>query len=131
MPILNYKPKRRVKNLFQFITQYHLPNIKFKLTLLYLLNISDIILTLILLKTGLIIEANPIMAYVIQNKSATILVKGILPGLLFMYLYLRLKSASIQMTKVTNYCLILLIVFYFLINCLHLIWFTLLPWFSY
>lgn len=119
------------KNLFQFLTQYHLPNIKFKLILLYLLNISDIILTLILLKTGLIIEGNPIMAYVIQKKSVTFLFKGVLPGLLFMYLYLRLKSASIHITKLTNYGLILLLGFYLLINSLHLIWFALLPWLAY
>ena len=114
-----------MNTLFQFIKQYHLPNLKLKLVLLYLLNISDIILTLILLNTGFIMEANPIMNYIIQSKTATILVKEVLPGLLFIYLYLRLKLASIKMIKVTNYGLILLIGFYFAINCLHLFWFAL------
>lgn len=119
------------ENLFQFLTQYHLPNLKLKLILLYLLNISDILLTLILLKTSLIVEANPIMAYVIQNKLAIILVKGVLPGLLFMYLYLGLKTASLTMTKITNYSLIILLSLYLIINCFHLTWFALLPWLTY
>ena len=53
--------------MINFIKQYQLPNLRLKLILLYLLNISDIILTLLLLETGIIMEANPIMSEVMES----------------------------------------------------------------
>lgn len=85
--------------MFQFIKQSSLSTIKIKLIILYILNISDILLTLILVRTGLIIEANPVMASIIENSFATFFVKGIIPALLFIYLYYRLQSATPKMIK--------------------------------
>ena len=115
--------------MFQFIKQPSLSTIKIKLIILYILNISDILLTLILVRTGLIIEANPVMASIIENSFATFFVKGIIPALLFIYLYYRLQSATPKMIKLTNFCIFILLGFYFFINCLHLLWFILLPYF--
>ena len=115
--------------MFQFIKQSSLSTIKIKLIILYILNISDILLTLILVRTGLIIEANPVMASIIENSFATFFVKGIIPALLFIYLYYRLQSATPKMIKLTNFCIFILLEFYFFINCLHLLWFILLPYF--
>ena len=117
--------------MFQFIKQSSLSTIKIKLIILYILNISDILLTLILVRTGLIIEANPVMASIIENSFATFFVKGIIPALLFIYLYYRLQSATPKMIKLTNRCIFVLLRFYFIINCLHLLWFILLPYFGY
>lgn len=61
--------------MFQFIKQSSLSTIKIKLIILYILNISDILLTLILVRTGLIIEANPVMASIIENSFATFLLR--------------------------------------------------------
>ena len=110
--------------MFQFIKQSSLSTIKIKLIILYILNISDILLTLILVRTGLIIEANPVMASIIENSFATFFVKGIIPALLFIYLYYRLQSATPKMIKLTNFCIFILLGFYFFINCLHLLWFS-------
>ena len=115
--------------MFQFIKQSSLSTIKIKLIILYILKISDILLTLILVRTGLIIEANPVMASIIENSFATFFVKGIIPALLFIYLYYRLQSATPKMIKLTNFCIFILLGFYFFINCLHLLWFILLPYF--
>ena len=115
--------------MFQFIKQSSLSTIKIKLIILYILNISDILLTLILVRTRLIIEANPVMASIIENSFATFFVKGIIPALLFIYLYHRLQSATPKMIKLTNFCIFILLGFYFFINCLHLLWFILLPYF--
>ena len=115
--------------MFQFIKQSSLSTIKIKLIILYILNISDILLRLILVRTGLIIEANPVMASIIENSFATFFVKGIIPALLFIYLYYRLQSATPKMIKLTNFCIFILLGFYFFINCLHLLWFILLPYF--
>ena len=109
--------------MINFIKQYQLPNLRLKLILLYLLNISDIILTLLLLETGIIMEANPIMSEVMESNLFTFIIKGVLPAILFIYLYVTLKTASIEMIRLTNYCLLSLLGFYLSINCLHLIWF--------
>lgn len=115
--------------MFNFIRRYQLSNLKIKLLLLYLLNISDISLTIILVNTGLIIEANPLMANIITNSIATFFIKVLLPAVLFIYLYIRLKTATVKMIKLTNYCLIGLLGFYLIINVLHLVWFLMLPFF--
>lgn len=115
--------------MFHFIKQSSLSTIKTKLIILYIFNVSDILLTLILVRTGLIIEANPVMAPIIENSFATFFVKGIIPALLFIYLYYRLQSATPKMIKLTNFCIFILLGFYFFINCLHLLWFILLPYF--
>ena len=117
--------------MFQFIKQTSLIHIKVRLILLYILNVSDILLTLLLIRTGFIVEANPLMASMIKNNFATFLVKGIIPALLFIYLYYRLQSATPKMIKLTNRCIFVLLGFYFIINCLHLLWFILLPYFGY
>lgn len=117
--------------MIQFIKQSTLESIKFKLIILYILNISDILLTLILVRTGLMIEANPLMADVIGNNIATFFIKGVIPVLLFIYLYYRLQSANPKMVKLTNICIFFLLGFYFFINCLHLLWFLLLFFLGY
>ena len=121
--------KNRWLIMFNFIRRYQLPNLKIKLLILYLLNISDISLTIILVNTGLIIEANPLMANIITNSIATFFIKVLLPAVLFIYLYIRLKTATVKMIKLTNYCLIGLLGFYLIINVLHLVWFLMLPFF--
>ena len=115
--------------MFNFIRRDQLSNLKIKLLLLYLLNISDISLTIILVNTGLIIEANPLMANIITNSMATFFIKILSPAVLFVYLYIRLKTATVKMIKLTNYCLIGLIGFYLIINVLHLVWFLMLHFF--
>ena len=79
--------------------------------------------------TGLIIEANPLMANIITNSIATFFIKVLLPAVLFIYLYIRLKTATVKMIKLTNYCLIGLLGFYLIINVLHLVWFLMLHFF--
>ena len=115
--------------MINFMKQYQLPNLKLKLILLYLLNLTDIIFTVFLLKTGVIIETNPLMAIILKSELYTFFIKGVLPALLFLYLYMRLKTASLHMVRLTNYCLLALLCFYLSINLLHLIWFICLPLF--
>ncbi len=54
-------------NPLKIIKSYTLPNIQRKLILLFILNALDIIFTLILLSTGLFIEANIIMANIVES----------------------------------------------------------------
>lgn len=122
-----------------FIKDYNLDSIKKKLFLLYLLNVIDVIMTLLLLRTGLFREVNFIMAKVVDNPIASLLFKVILPALMLYYLYLKIKEsvdlgyedpASIyQDLKVTNIGINISILIYVLVDCSHIIWTALLPFF--
>ncbi|HAX73988.1 MAG TPA: hypothetical protein DCY20_10735 [Firmicutes bacterium] len=109
-----------------FLKNYQQQNLGLKLGLLYLLNITDIIFTLMLIQTGLFLEANPLMAPILNNSMTTFLIKGILPAALFIYLYIRLNHATTKQLKISNIAILIMVLFYTLVNILHLIWFSLL-----
>lgn len=101
--------------------------IKKKLVLLYLLNVADIILTLFLIKTGMFMEANFIMALVINNNHfLSLIIKIGLPLILFIWVFHRMRKASdrqlFQSNSIINGCLVL----YGFINISHITWFILL-----
>jgi len=89
---------------------------------IYLLNVTDIIFTLMLLRTGRFVEANGIMREVIGNELLSILIKTLVPLVLFILVYIRMQKATkhqlIISNRIINSCLIL----YFLINVSHFIW---------
>jgi hypothetical protein len=108
--------------LILFITNYTLENIKHKLLILYLLNVTDIIFTLLLLSTGLFIEANVLMAKAVQSLCASFVLKILLPGALLFCLYIRMKKASENQLKKSNIVLNVATAVYALINTFHLIY---------
>ncbi|WP_317412039.1 DUF5658 family protein, partial [Clostridium baratii] len=59
----------------QFIKANDYNNLKRKLFLLYFLNVSDIVLTLLLLKTGYFMEANSIMVDIVSSPLLSIFLK--------------------------------------------------------
>lgn len=70
-------------NPLKYIKCYTLPNIQRKLILLFILNSLDIIFTLILLSTGLFIEANILMANIIESPIVALGLKfGLIGGLI-------------------------------------------------
>jgi hypothetical protein len=111
--------------LISFIKSYTLENIKHKLLILYLLNVTDIIFTLLLLSTGLFIEANVLMAKAVDSLLASFILKVILPAALISYLYIRMKKASEKQLKQSNILLSFATVVYAIINVFHLICFLL------
>jgi hypothetical protein len=106
-----------------FIKDYSITTIKNKLIILYMLNVTDIIATLILIDTGLIKEANPFMINVVQNLFMSFIVKIILPAALLIFAYSGIKKADNQQLKRYNLPINIITIFYALINILHLIWF--------
>lgn len=102
-----------------------LQNIKYKFLLIYLLNVSDIICTILLLKTGLFIEANPLMFKVIQDQSAALALKVFLPALLLLALTVRIHKATEYQLRISNYLVNIILLLYTLINLSHIIWFVL------
>ncbi|AKL96004.1 hypothetical protein CACET_c25590 [Clostridium aceticum] len=110
-----------------FIKNCSLESIKSKLLILYLLNVTDIIFTLLLLRTGLYIEINAFMASVVESPIASLLLKIILPAVLLIMIYFRIQKATAEQLKKSNLLISGAIAVYALINLSHLLWFAILP----
>jgi len=110
-----------------FIKNYNLKNIKIKFLILYLLNITDIIFTFLLLSTGFYREVNIFMINVVESIHASFILKVILPAVLLMFIYFRMRNATDYQLKKSNVFINGSITIYALINISHIIWFALLP----
>ena len=108
--------------LIAFIKNHTLENIKHKLLILYLLNVTDILFTLLLISTGLFMEANIVLKKAVQSVPASILLKVVLPAVLLFYISLRIKDASVKQLKQSNIILTIVTVGYTLINISHLVY---------
>lgn len=107
-------------NLLYYLRTNYLIRIKHKLIGLYLLNVLDILFTLILLNTGMFIEINPIMTYIVSNTWLSILVKVLLPALLLLVLSSRIQNASINQLKVSHKLINIILAFYCSVNISHI-----------
>lgn len=110
-----------------FVKNYSLEIIKKKFILLYLLNVTDIIFTLLLLQTGYFEEVNVFMVHAVQNPLASMLLKVVLPALLLLYAFRRMKKADLSQLKASNIAVNISLGIYTLVNISHIIWVILLP----
>jgi hypothetical protein len=110
-----------------FIKNYSLVSIRKKFILLYVLNVADIIFTLLLLETGLFAEVNILMANAVESPWLSIILKVFLPAILLFYLYKRIKSADEANLKASNIAINISLTLYILVNLSHLVWVVLLP----
>ncbi len=97
----------------------------FRLTALYILNLSDYIFTLILLSTGYFVEGNFLLSGSITNLGGFVL-KCIVPLILLFIIRCRLCSLPVTKIKTVKYILNGGIAFYILVNAFHLFGFILL-----
>ena len=104
--------------------KHSLNNIKNKLLALYILNVTDIVLTLLLTSTGFFIEANPLMSKVIQSPSATITLKIGVPAVLLIVVFARMQKATDHQLRISNNLICIVLLLYSLINLSHIVWFT-------
>ena len=102
-------------------------SLKKKLVFLYLLNVTDILFTLVLLRTGYFTEANSLMANAVQNPTIGFFLKLILPAVLLCYLNFRMKKATEKQRKTSNFLLNIVLFFYVLVNVSHVVWIAILP----
>lgn len=105
-----------------YIKNCTLGNLKNKLIILYLLNVTDLILTMFLLETGYFKELNIFMIKKLESIDASILYKVLLPGILLTVLYLRMKRATKKQLMRSNFLLNGIAMIYGFINISHLIW---------
>ena len=110
-----------------FIKNYNLESIKKKFILLYLLNVTDIIFTLLLLQTGYFEEVNIFMVNAVQNPLISFLLKVILPALLLYFIYKRIKGADPSQLRASNIAVNISLTIYSLVNISHVVWVALLP----
>lgn len=110
-----------------FIKNNSLEIIKKKLLLLYLLNVTDIIFTVLLLKTGYFAEVNILMVDVVHSPIISIMLKVLLPALLLYYLYRQMIDADEDQLKVSNITVNISLTIYTLVNISHLVWTGMLP----
>jgi hypothetical protein len=116
-----------VFQMIAFIKNYSLTNIKNKFLLLYILNVTDIIFTLLLLSTGFYMEANALMSNAVQSPVASFALTLVLPAVIFIIVYVRMHKATDQQLKRSNLLINAATALYALINLSHLLWFAILP----
>jgi len=101
----------------------HLGSIRRKLIAMYLLNVTDIIFTIFLVNTGMFVEANAIMApFVNSSQLSIIIVKIVIPFVLLICVYKRMKDATEKQLYQSNFIINGCLIFYALINIFHVIW---------
>jgi hypothetical protein len=115
--------------LIAFIKNYELGSIRKKMIILYVLNLTDIVFTLLLLETGFFTEVNILMVNAVKNPVVGILLKTILPAILLFYLYKRICSIDTSLLKAANIGINISLVLYTLVNLSHLVWVSMLPMF--
>ncbi|WP_275372713.1 DUF5658 family protein [Clostridium tertium] len=101
--------------------QYLYNNIKPKFIMLYILNVTDILFTHLLIGTGLYMEANIFMVRIVSNVWLSIFIKITIPALLLLILYYRISKASLKQLKYSNIALNIIITYYLIINILHVL----------
>lgn len=114
-----------------FIKRYNIETMKKKFILLYLLNVTDIIFTLLLLKTGYFEEVNVLMVKAVQNPIISLLLKIVLPAILLSYIYKGIRGADDAQLKVSNIAVNISLSIYSFVNLTHVVWVCLLPFFIY
>ncbi len=108
-----------MKKILSFVTtECSLDN---RLALIYFLNLSDYLFTLVLISSGLFIEANPLLSLNIDGLGG-FLAKCILPLLLIFYIRSRFVNNPTKHIFAAKLMLDILLCFYFFINCFHLFW---------
>ena len=110
---------KKIVSLFLSKNEYDI-----RLILLYILNVTDYLFTLVLISSGIFIEANPLLSMNIQGVWGFIL-KCIVPLLLLAYLHIRFSADKPKHQKAVKILLNCIIIYYGIINLFHIFWLTL------
>jgi hypothetical protein len=105
-----------------FLKSYDYVTLVKKFLLIYVLNITDIGFTLGLLKTQVFQEGNPLMRSIVNSSVASVFTKAILPAILILYIYFRIKKATDKQLYYSNFFATGCLGFYAVINISHLVW---------
>ncbi len=92
-----------------------------KLLLLYTLNITDYLFTLILISSGLFVEANPILQSDISGAGG-FLMKCVLPLILILYVKIRFCTKMPENKRAVNVLIYIILFYYAAIDIMHIFW---------
>ena len=92
-----------------------------RLIILYFLNIADYFFTIVLISSGLFVEANPIMNLFISGAEGFVL-KCVLPLLLVTFMHIRFCLNETRHPHIVKLMLDGIIVYYAVIDCIHIFW---------
>lgn len=95
-----------------------------KLVVLYVLNITDYLFTLVLVSSGLFIEANPILKMNIDGIGGFVL-KCIVPLVLLSYLHIRFLTSKPKYKRIIKILLNAILIYYIAVNVMHIFWIVL------
>lgn len=109
---------KKIVSLFMSRTQYDI-----RLVVLYILNVFDYLFTLVLISSGIFIEANPLLSVNIDGLWGFIL-KCIVPLFLLVYLHIRFSADKPKHEKAVKILLDCIIIYYGIINLFHIFWLT-------
>jgi hypothetical protein len=110
-----------------FIKNNSLIMLRKKLCLLYLLNVADIIFTVLLLRTGYFTEVNYLMSKMIQKPFVCIMIKVIFPIILLYYIYKQMEASTAAQLRASNVAINISLFLYAFVNATHLLWTAALP----
>ncbi len=94
--------------------------LKGKIVFLYLLNVFDIIFTLMLLETSHFKEINILMQSIVTNNILSIFIKIILPAVIMLYILYLIEQCNIKKLIFCNIVISIAIIFYILVNLNHI-----------
>ena len=104
-----------------YFKNYHPHVMAHKLSLLYLLNIVELLLSMILFHADICTVTNPILIAVMNHPWLMILLKALLPAILFGYLFYYLtQTESAKILHLSNLGISALLVIYGFINLVYL-----------
>ena len=95
--------------------------IRGKLIALYALNVSDALLTYLLIGTGCFSEVNFLLKGVVLNFGELFLIKIAFPAALIAWLYFRIHSATEKQLRLGGIAINSVLLLYTFVNMLHLV----------
>ncbi|MGL4773583.1 MAG: DUF5658 family protein [Clostridium sp.] len=104
-----------------------LPKIIRKFKWICALNVTDILFTLLLLRTGCYVEVNGLINLIVGNPFFASFVKIVIPAVLLFLIAIRMRKATFNQLRVSNWLTNGILIFYVGINISHLIWIGMLP----
>lgn len=121
---------RRCCFIINYIKSTTNTSVKNKLLLLYILNVIDVIFTLILLETDMFSEANVVMRGIVTDPIISLILKIGVLGLLVYFVYNRLDQANQMQLKIGNIFVISAVFLYVAIDIMHIIYLIVYLYFS-
>lgn len=114
-----------------FLRRNSLLSIKKKIIILYVLNVTDIIFTLVLLQTGFFREVNVFMIKAVENAWLGFGIKVIVPALLLSHLYKMIRDSDDGALRISNISINIALGIYAVVNLSHILWTAILPFLTY